>query len=787
MGFRVQARTILQLGAELISSDAIAFYELIKNSFDADARTVRIRIVCLLPHDVCNKFLDRIDLLETSSEDEKKLVRSLRSEISELLDGGDKMSRAAIEKLGSAETFEELRDCLRRGNRIEVQDRGAGMSIRDLKDVYLTIGTRSRYNERQNLLKRTSGNGQSTVLGEKGIGRLSVMRLGRELHVLTATSGEKRWNELAIDWNMFSHDIDQLLENVTIEPRLNGPKDTPSDSGTTITVTRLTSTWTHRRVEELVEEEFSKFIDPFAVENKYKISARFNGELVPPVPLDQLLLQVSHATLEAEYVVDGPDAPRLFGKIDYRRFGRSKSFEDKGTHLLTSSRSRSLEQLRALGPFKLRLYWFNRKFIKDSAGLDSTYIKKLVRRWAGGVMVYRDGFRVNPYGSPDDDWLGLDKRALASGGYKLNRNQLVGKLDISARHNPGLLDQTNREGLRDCDEKDVLVALLRHVILTNFKTFLDAVERELEPQEPITIDQVEQRVENTTRNLRRTWTTLLSKYPQVKKSPELVSRVEDALEELGELLDNARILVTSYEKGRDQLVHLAGVGLMVEVIGHELNRATEHTLRTLADSKKTVSTDAFENSLEALHAQLKTIQKRLRILDPLSTAGRQVKEEFDLVHWAREIVSSHENQFERHGIAAEFEVKSGNAKKTIRVNAVKGMIVQIIENLIANSVYWLSAERMSNPSFIPKLKIVVNVDSSELSVTDNGPGVEPARAEDIFRPFVTSKPPGEGKGLGLFIARELANYHGCSLAISEKKSNKGALNTFVFNFGNLTR
>lgn len=266
-----------------------------------------------------------------------------------------------------------------------------------------------------------------------------------------------------------------------------------------------------------------------------------------------------------------------------------------------------------------------------------------------------------------------------------------------------------------------------------------------------------------------------------------MSRVEDALEELGELLDNARVLVNSYEKGRDQLVHLAGVGLMVEVIGHELNRATEHTLRTLADSKKSASTDAFENSLEALHAQLKTIQKRLRILDPLSTAGRQVKEEFDFIHWAREIVSSHEDQFERHRIAAEFEVKSSSSKKTIRVNAVKGMIVQIIENLIANSVYWLSAEQIINPNVIPKLKVIVNVDSAELSVTDNGPGVEPARAEEIFRPFVTSKPPGEGKGLGLFIARELANYHGCSLTISDKKSSKGTLNTFVFEFRNLLR
>jgi signal transduction histidine kinase len=226
---------------------------------------------------------------------------------------------------------------------------------------------------------------------------------------------------------------------------------------------------------------------------------------------------------------------------------------------------------------------------------------------------------------------------------------------------------------------------------------------------------------------------------------------------------------------------------MVEVVGHELNRATEHTLRSLADSKKTHSTEDFEIALESLHAQLKTLQKRLRILDPLSTAGRQVKEEFDLVAWIREIVASHENQFERHEISAEVVVRPLESRKHVRVYAVKGMVVQILENLLINSVYWLSAERLIDSRFEPKLKVVIDVDEKKILVSDNGPGVAPAKAEEIFQPFVTSKPPGEGKGLGLYVARELARYHGCSLFISEKKSSRGTLNTFVFDFSNIIR
>src|SRR5205823_6627238 len=93
-----------------------------------------------------------------------------------------------------------------------------------------------------------------------------------------------------------------------------------------------------------------------------------------------------------------------------------------------------------------------------------TQVRQQQAQWAGGLALYRDGFRVHPYGGPDDDWLDLDRKALASGGYKVNRRQLIGRVSISARQNPLLVDQTNREGLRDCPEKRALVKILKHLL-----------------------------------------------------------------------------------------------------------------------------------------------------------------------------------------------------------------------------------------------------------------------------------------------------------------------------------
>ena len=72
-----------------------------------------------------------------------------------------------------------------------------------------------------------------------------------------------------------------------------------------------------------------------------------------------------------------------------------------------------------------------------------------------------------------------------------------------------------------------------------------------------------------------------------------------------------------------------------------------------------------------------------------------------------------------------------------------------------------------------------------MMVQDNGPGVPVSRKERIFQPFVTTKPSGMGKGLGLFIARDMAEYHGWSLETESLagriRSNR--MNGFVLQMG----
>ena len=306
MAFRIQARTILQLGAELISSDAVAFYELIKNAFDAGTKTVRIRIDCLLPHDICNAYLDEIDeVLEAQYSNERSkqaaftsLLRSIRTTMVDHFFIEEKASRAALRELNECHDLEAFGERLKACNRITISDEGSGMSLTDLDEIFLTIGTRSRYKERQDALASGS---KRVILGEKGIGRLSAMRLGRELSVETTKASDRYWNELKIDWHIFSHDSDQMLEEIDVQPKRGARKADVEKSGTMIAISRLTSSWTRQRVDDLMAEQFSRFVDPFTEGNPYKITVRLNEIAIPRVRFDQALLEAAHAELNATF------------------------------------------------------------------------------------------------------------------------------------------------------------------------------------------------------------------------------------------------------------------------------------------------------------------------------------------------------------------------------------------------------------------------------------------------------------------------------------------------------
>lgn len=778
MSFRVMARTVLQLGAELISSDSIAFYELIKNAFDAGSPRVDIDVDVRLPHDAYVSHVQHVQAekqVQRTRRELEQAVEERKSAAARDVDATAPGADTLKHQLLQAKTWEHLLEALDAANHIDFRDTGCGMTHKDLDEVFLTIGTPSR-------LKSVRQNDATTVrpvLGEKGIGRLSAMRLGSRLHVESSTKDEDNWNRLDIDWRLFSHDSEALVEEIDIRPSTGRPKEDPKVSGTLVRVYGLTSRWSEAKLIDIAATEFSRLTDPFLPKLRYPLSLRFNGRPVTVPAFEKILFEHAHAVVEADYKPVSAGAT-FTGRINYVLRRREKTFSLQLSDLVSVT-SMLPAILSNLGPFSVQLYWFNRKVLATVEGIgDKRAVQALVNRWSGGLMVFRDGFRVNPYGSADDDWLDLDRRAFASAGYKVNRKQIIGKVTISRGQNPALTDQTNRQGLRDCDEKQILISLLKHLLEAQFRTFLNQVDDELKARLPVSFDDLNERIETEDRRMHQNLDLLLEKHPEVREDAEVIGTLEASLKRIDGLMRDAQELADSFEKGRAQLVNLAGLGLMVEILAHELNRATHHALATLADTDLASLDAGVSNRLSTLSAQLKTLQKRLRVIDPLSHPGRQVKETFDLIAWVEEIISSHEAQFRRHGITCTVSVKPERTPQGMPVKMVKGMIVQIIENLFSNSVYWLKQQRKLADCFSPKIEVAIDIRSKEIRVTDNGPGIPAERKDELFQPFVTTKPPGEGKGLGLYISREIASYHGAALVLSDERTiHDDRLNTFI--------
>ena len=211
-------------------------------------------------------------------------------------------------------------------------------------------------------------------------------------------------------------------------------------------------------------------------------------------------------------------------------------------------------------------------------------------------------------------------------------------------------------------------------------------------------------------------------------------------------------------------------------MAHELARSTENTLAVLEALRGRDVPEQIEGLLNSLRSEMTAVSKRLRVLDPLSVSGRQRKETFNLGILIDDALSGHELQFDRHNVKLEVTMP----KDAIRVRAVKGMIVQIIENLVSNSLYWLDLRSEHEPGFQPH--ITISMENNPLTITyeDNGRGIAKENQEKVFRAFFSLKEKSKRRGLGLYIARECAEYHGGTLTLDDKVNREtGRLHRFI--------
>ena len=762
--FSVAARTLIHLGAELITSDEVALNELIKNAFDADSRRVRIDFRIALPQAELDRLIEQSRAHETGSTGLAAFVDEVaRTLLDESAKPQGDATRAAqlVYALKTTTNGLVAAAVLEMVNTITVSDRGSGMDESTLETVFLQIGTPSRYET------QTSKELQRTILGNKGIGRLAMMRLG-DRSTVTSWSAPESAHQIAFDWRAFDKTDKTLdliaVDIVSVPPAHDGP------TGTVIEIAALRSAWSNNQVENHFVGAFLRRLqNPFQEMTKqalFPIDVHYNGgERIPIEGMKKVLSDHAQADLELVFAPDvnePTDTVVTTTLVDHQRGIDPQKLlrtRDDVAHKVEATP----EELKSIGPFTARIRWFNRDTLRAQTTLHGTTkeAKTELDLWSGGVAIYRDGFRIGFSGqSSGEDWLAIDSSALKRGGFAVNRIQTVGALEISRIDNPNLIDRSNREGLIESRQtkivRDILFnfaveELRRHITHEGEEQKRDQLE-EAARTAPETIRARIKQAEQGLAEIRAkvpadTKKTVQSITDQLHFIKAETKRFEEAARQVGER--------------REDILELAGVGTVMSGVLHELTRTTGHTRQLLQKLAKDESPET-RALLVKLDNEIKAINTRLRQLDPLTPSGRHRKEQFDLSALLQTILHGYEARFERHGIHPTFTISGQETITPFMVNMVRGFVSLAVENLMTNSVYWLQRGLKAGQTQ-REIHLELDPESKTLTVWDNGPGIASADKERVFTAGFTLRP--RGQGLGLFLAAEVATYHQAQLVL----------------------
>ncbi|MCP5279921.1 MAG: ATP-binding protein, partial [Thiobacillus sp.] len=750
-GFRIAARALRQMGAELITSDDVALNELIKNAFDARSPRVKVEIQSFAD-------LDALALLEEQIRD-KKVTRQEAIERVERAIAPDLPAAKRSELIERFHTFlehrAELADNLRKfraEQSLKVSDEGIGMSSGDLFDRFLVIGTPGKL-----LAKRAAGPNELPILGEKGIGRLSMMRLGNVATVRSTQKGNDRWNTIHFQWDLFD-DPRLFLDNIEIKVEDAGAAEV-SRQGTEIEIKELSGNWTQEKVQLFIQRYMRRLQNPFSRSAlPYPVDIVLNGKRQAIAALPAWLEGTAQFKAEIIFDPNGIDSTKqiLRRSLQWRN---STSPETRSWDMndLTQQLGLPAETFVRLGRFTATCLWFNRQMLSGTVEKSLTEIRAELDQWCGGFALYRDNFRVGKTGGMEDDWLEWDSGALRAKGFTLNRFQTIGGVNISSTANPHLVDSANRERLVACPEQNLLKSLLGEIIVADLRSHINDV-REAEAKIALAEESTTESLKKSEETLKKTIRAVEQIGKQLpREERQKIVEIREALQGQVEYVKTIKNSLNMARETKVELLELAGIGLVVEIVIHELARLTQHTGELLADLQKKEGRGDVVKIVDSLRSQIVATNKRIRTVDAMSPSGRHRKEFYDAVAQTKTVAAGFGNRFKRHAIGIEIMLDGGQADQALNVHMVRGLIAQTLENLLTNSVHWLQQGIKDGES---ERRILIEIDSKALtiSVTDNGPGVDPKYAKEIFKPYYTTR--RKGKGLGLYIASELVDYHG---------------------------
>ncbi|MGB0683780.1 MAG: sensor histidine kinase [Magnetovibrionaceae bacterium] len=594
------------------------------------------------------------------------------------------------------------------GGSITISDDGTGMSISGIENSWLVLGKSQKRGALTPKFNRSPA-------GDKGLGRLSALRLGRKAILKTRPESKPGFeHSVTIDWDAFDQAL--FVESVPLRVTTKRTKKRP---GSDIIIQDL--------VKPLVTDDVKRLSKNLVLlSDPFRGKSSFTARLSAP-GFDQYELLVKDAYFESADF-------KLTATLDGEGKAHFYATDWKGTFVWEGEGEQVYDAPKATFSF-----WVFLLSGKNFASKDVSM--KEVRSWlqvAGGIHIYENGMRVAPYGGADADWLKLNQFRVASPEERPSTNTSIGRVVIE--ENDGRLTQkTDRNGYIENTHFEALRSFGMEALnwLASNRMRVAEIRRakeksEAEKQKKAEEDEFDQAIDQAAVD-DKSKDDLKAAARKVKEASD---RVTKALEEDLQLYRS-----------------LATAGITSAVFSHQI----AHPIQSIEELIDFVEEDLPPESLSSVEESIQLIKSEkdkllaytrmpLRLL-------RAEKRKWEVISFCDCV----ETLFEQYDLildSANIKRLLNLPKEEVKILGSTALIEGIFSNFISNSIK--AFQRGGTPADKRKIIVDGNIikDFLEIKFSDSGPGILDISIDDIWLPGRTTADDDRGTGFGLTIVKD---------------------------------
>lgn len=639
-------------------------------------------------------------------------------------------------------------------SRIIIKDDGYGMTFDDIQNKWMVIGTS---NKRVNPYSPAPFNRR--CVGEKGIGRFAVDKLGEKVNIKTKKKGSPQRLDVEINWNLYDKETlnstDEIVLFTDIDNKYvyeNAPEE---EQGTTIIISEIRDIWTERDIERLYKE-LSRIVSPFHP---------------LPQPFD-IYITCSDIPGYTHKLVTSDDIKYAShcGKITYGEDFQEVLKLDKNTGIIYTERT----PLKNFGGVKMRLYFFNesaKKYYKQIFKNDDTRID--------GVKIYRDGLVTTPFAeweSSSDkkrDILGIDKRLWSSIFDKVGSRELIGIVEITKRDNSQIIDATNRQDFVENDE----YRSLKNFILEQIDVFSEVKKYERTFRTKNVDENLKQAKEDAT-------TFVMAIESLEKENPNLKVRLNALKNQAKQVSSSVQKGLVEHQKAQKEFLRKENIYLSLMSLqdyAANMSHAVRTSIGKIKDRAEFFVTfypnvnfeRYFSLYAKEIYDNMKTLSKVVNYM--LSYAGSNIPfEDLNVKKLITDLFDDYQLRFQNEKIHSIIEIKDNFV-----ISANRQFFADVFQNLIDNSIKALAGATDRT------IKCSGYIEDNQflLFFSDNGCGINADNKEKVFDLYYTTTEEQGGAGLGLFIVKtRIEALKGTVEVINSEFGSNGTTFKIVFPF-----